>query len=49
MKRVFSVFDLIYVKDGTLYITENEKSFSIEGGEYILLSPGLEHYGTKGQ
>ncbi|KFF57399.1 AraC family transcriptional regulator [Bacillus stercoris] len=48
VKRVFSVFDLIYVKDGTLYITENEKSFSIEGGEYILLSPGLEHYGTKG-
>ncbi len=48
MKRVFSVFDLIYVKQGTLYITENEKSFSVEGGEYILLSPGLEHYGTKG-
>ncbi|MCY8444964.1 AraC family transcriptional regulator, partial [Bacillus spizizenii] len=23
VKRVFSVFDLIYVKHGTLYITEN--------------------------
>ncbi len=48
VRRVFSVFDLIYVKQGTLYITENETSFSVEGGEYILLSPGLEHYGTKG-
>ncbi|ALC80214.1 MULTISPECIES: AraC family transcriptional regulator [Bacillus] len=46
-RRTFTVFDLLYVKKGTLYITENEKSFSVKSGEYILLSPELEHYGTK--
>lgn len=47
VKRVFSVFDLIYVKQGTLYITENETSFSVEGGEYILLSPVLNTTGRR--
>jgi quercetin dioxygenase-like cupin family protein len=35
----------IDVKEGVLYITEDENAFSVEAGEYILLSPGLEHYG----
>ncbi len=48
VRRVFPVFDLLYVKEGVLYITEDENAFSVEAGEYILLSPGLEHYGTKG-
>ncbi|KYD04550.1 AraC family transcriptional regulator [Bacillus atrophaeus] len=47
-RRIFSVFDLIYVKQGTLYITENDQTFSVGGGEYILLSPGLEHFGSRG-
>jgi AraC-like DNA-binding protein len=46
-KRTFTVFDFIYVKSGTLYITENNKAFSISDGEYIILLPGLEHYGHR--
>jgi hypothetical protein len=36
------------VKEGVLYITEDENAFSVEAGEYILLSPGLEHYSHMG-
>ncbi|MBM7604123.1 AraC-like DNA-binding protein [Metabacillus crassostreae] len=47
-RRVFSVFDLIYVKTGELYLTEDEKSFTVTKGQYIILVPGFEHYGHKG-
>ncbi|MBM7702621.1 AraC family transcriptional regulator [Metabacillus iocasae] len=47
-KRTYTVFDLLYVKRGTLYMSENEMEYKVNEGEYILLSPGLEHYGHKG-
>lgn len=44
-KRTFNVFDLIYVKQGTLFMTEGEEKYSVSEGEYIILAPGLQHFG----
>jgi hypothetical protein len=48
IRRTYWVYDLLYIKKGTLYITEGEKEFSIREGEYIILIPGREHFGTHG-
>jgi len=47
-KRTFVVFDLIYVSKGCLYMSEDQEEFEIREGNYIVLVPGLEHYGYKG-
>ncbi|WP_027408978.1 helix-turn-helix transcriptional regulator [Anoxybacteroides tepidamans] len=44
-RRTFSVFDLLYVKQGCLFMAEAESRFSVGEGEYIILIPGREHYG----
>lgn len=44
-KRVFSVFDMVYVRQGEFFITENKIRYALKEGEYIILAPGLEHYG----
>ncbi|GMB08867.1 AraC family transcriptional regulator [Thermolongibacillus altinsuensis] len=44
-KRTFSVFDLLYVKKGRLYMTEEERTFAVGEGEYVILIPEREHYG----
>jgi len=44
-KRTFSVFDLLYVKKGTLYLAENNEEFTVGEGEYIILLPEREHFG----
>ncbi|QNG59635.1 helix-turn-helix domain-containing protein [Metabacillus idriensis] len=46
-KRIFSVFDLLYVQSGELYMTENGQPFTISEGQYLLLIPGFEHFGHK--
>ncbi|WP_078408637.1 helix-turn-helix transcriptional regulator [Priestia abyssalis] len=48
VKRVFTVFDLLYVKSGVLFITEDGIPYEVSEGEYIILVPGIEHYGHKG-
>lgn len=47
MKRTFSVFDLLIVEEGQIYISENDHNYEIKDGEYIILAPGLEHYSYK--
>jgi AraC-like DNA-binding protein len=47
-RRTFSVFDVLYVKSGCLYMLENEKRYNVKEGQFIFLIPGLEHYGYKG-
>ena len=47
-RRVFTVFDLIYVKSGELHMTEDDLSYTIGEGQYIILVPGFEHFGHKG-
>ena len=46
-KRTFSVFDLLYVKKGMLYIMEDKESFAVGEGEYVILIPEREHFGHK--
>jgi hypothetical protein len=46
-KRTFSVFDLLYVKRGCLYMTEEEHVFTVGSGEYVILIPNREHYGHR--
>lgn len=46
-KRVFTVFDLILVKSGTMFMKEDGIDYAVKPGEYIILSPGLEHRGYR--
>ncbi|MDQ0224203.1 helix-turn-helix transcriptional regulator [Metabacillus niabensis] len=47
-RRTFTVFDLIYVKHGELFITEDDIPYTVGEGQYIILVPGFEHFGHKG-
>jgi AraC-like DNA-binding protein len=43
--RVFTVFDLLYVKKGTLLMQEAGKRFDVKEGQYVILVPGERHEG----
>ncbi len=45
ISRTFTVFDLLYVTKGELWMTEDEEAFHVKEGEYMILSPGLSHGG----
>ena len=45
ISRTFAVFDLLYVRKGELWMTEDEEAFHVKEGEYMILSPGLSHGG----
>lgn len=48
MRRcTFSVFDLLIVNKGVLYICEDGVKYDVKAGEYLILMPGLEHFGYK--
>lgn len=42
--RTLQYHDLIYIKDGTWMITENEVDYPLEKGDILLLSAGYHHY-----
>ncbi|NMO98250.1 helix-turn-helix domain-containing protein [Paenibacillus lemnae] len=44
-ERIFQVYDLLMVFDGTLHMSENGIPYSINAGELLLLEPGLSHVG----
>jgi AraC-like DNA-binding protein len=46
-KRTFSVFDLLYVQKGTLFMTEKNESYTVAEGEYMILLPEREHFGHR--
>ena len=46
-RRTIDSFELIFVLDGTVYITENEIDYKIGKNSMIILEPEKEHYGTK--
>ena len=46
-KRTIDSFELIFVLEGTVYITENNTNYCINKNNMIILEPGVEHYGTK--
>lgn len=46
-QRRFHIFDLLFVTKGTLYMKEEEESFSLSRGQYIILAPHLKHGGSQ--
>jgi AraC-like DNA-binding protein len=47
IKRTFCVFDLLIVKKGTIFMCEDGVNYNVEKGNYLILTPGLEHYSYK--
>lgn len=41
------VFDLIFVEYGELYITENNRPYTLSVGDYLILSPTGKHFSEK--
>ncbi|WP_020619612.1 helix-turn-helix transcriptional regulator [Paenibacillus daejeonensis] len=44
-RRTFDVYDLIYVKQGALYMTEEDQAYVLEDGQLLLLEAGRTHWG----
>lgn len=44
-RRNWNIYDLIFVINGTLYITEDDESYTISAGKMLLLEPGRTHWG----
>ncbi len=47
MDRTAGFNVLIYVTDGTIYITEDETDYAVEAGELLFLKSGVRHYGRR--
>ncbi|WP_379158797.1 AraC family transcriptional regulator [Paenibacillus sp. sgz5001063] len=47
-RQHIQVFDLLIVRQGCLYIGEEDRSFTVNAGEALLLRPDSHHYGSKG-
>lgn len=45
--RTFGVYDLLLVKRGTLYITEQQKEYAVGPGKLLVLEAGLPHTGHR--
>ena len=45
--RVTPVYILYYIFSGEMYLNENGVEYVLRPGEYLLLEPGYETYGTK--
>ncbi|MFS0726071.1 AraC family transcriptional regulator [Paenibacillus sp. 1P07SE] len=46
-RRQFDVYDLIYVKQGALYMTEEDRAYVLEDGHLLLLEAGKTHWGHR--
>jgi AraC-like DNA-binding protein len=44
-RRSWSLYDLIIVTNGTLYMTEDDQPYTITAGSMLLLEPGRTHFG----
>ncbi|WP_256758149.1 AraC family transcriptional regulator [Cohnella sp. WQ 127256] len=44
-ERNFQVYDVLFVMSGTLYMTENDIPYAIGAGHFLILEPGLTHFG----
>lgn len=47
-RQHFQWFDLLVVREGCLYINEEDRSFAVRAGEALILRPECHHYGTEG-
>ncbi|MDR6550763.1 AraC family transcriptional regulator [Paenibacillus qinlingensis] len=45
--RVFTLYDIILVRSGTLYVTEDNVPYEIGENQMLVLEPGKRHYGHR--
>ncbi|MEF3304468.1 AraC family transcriptional regulator [Paenibacillus sp. GYB003] len=45
--RTFGLYDVLFVKRGALYMTENGRDFEVKAGHMLVLEPNVPHRGTK--
>ena len=45
--RILDFNVLIYVSEGTIFVTENETDYEVNAGELLFLKKGVRHYGKK--
>ncbi|ANE47117.1 hypothetical protein SY83_13555 [Paenibacillus swuensis] len=45
--RTFHIYDLLLVVKGTLYMTERDQAYSVGPGQFLVLEPGMAHFGHK--
>lgn len=43
--RTFGVYDVLFVKSGALYMTEEKREFAVEAGHMLVLEPNRTHFG----
>ena len=46
-RRCFDRWVFIYVKTGSLHLSQDGEDFTVGSGEYVFLSPYHEHFGTE--
>jgi AraC-like DNA-binding protein len=44
-RRSFGVYDMLLVKRGTLYMTEEDQAYAVGSGDLLVLEPGFTHWG----
>jgi AraC-like DNA-binding protein len=44
-RRTFPIYDLLFVKSGKMFITEDETPYEINGGGMLVLEPDKPHWG----
>lgn len=47
-RQQIKVFDLLIVRQGCLYIGEEEQRFTVKAGDALILRPDSRHFGTAG-
>lgn len=46
-RRSFAVYDLIFVKRGTIYMAEDDRRYELSGQHMLTLEPGRTHWGYR--
>lgn len=47
-RQHIQVFDLLVVREGCLYIGEEDRNYEVRAGEALILRPDCHHFGTEG-
>ncbi|ANE49113.1 hypothetical protein SY83_21860 [Paenibacillus swuensis] len=46
-ERNFDVYDVLLIKQGRFFMTENDKPYELEAGDILVLEPGKTHWGQR--
>lgn len=44
-RRSFAVYDMIFIRSGTFYMTEEDREYTLRAGDLLTLEPGKTHWG----